>query len=197
MNKANASKIWMSPSQENIRNQSCQVAWDSSCSSELGDNPPPTPKKILFPKSCFIFPPNPQLSRTKANIYRDTSIESLKDESAIIKIGISALIMKLVGSSGVRELGLSLKEQEKEEGSGRGGGSAVIRTESIPGIFLTPGQRYRAGLVLNTDDITRFTWLKVRGCHVSQGVKWLLVQMACRWWRAVSGHWEGRGHFRV
>lgn len=42
-------------------------------------------------------------------------MESLKDKSAIIKIGKSALIMKLVVSSGVRELGLSLKEQEKEE----------------------------------------------------------------------------------
>lgn len=40
-----------------------------------------------------------------------------------------------------------------------------------PWEVLTAGQCYRAGLVFNADDISRFAGLEVGRGHVSQGVK--------------------------
>lgn len=113
-------------------------------------------------------------------------MESLKDKSAIVKIDTPALIKELTASSVESELDLRGvevgEEQEKEEDVAEEVGSFRPRE------FLISGQSCRSGLVLNADHIAGFTRLEVGGGHVSQGVEGLLVQMACRGWRAVTGH---------
>lgn len=98
----------------------------------------------------------------------------MKDKSAIVKIDRSALIKKLIALSVDRELDFvdfkSERSRRNEEDVAEEMGSChPFRIH--PWEFLTSGQCYRTGLVLDTDDITRFARLEVRRGHVSQGVK--------------------------
>lgn len=95
----------------------------------------------LKKKSCFIFPSLSsalQHRLTKANIYWNTSIESLKDKSAIVKIDTSALIKKLIALSVDRELDFvdfKSGRSRRKRRMWRKRWAAVIHTESIPGSF--------------------------------------------------------------
>ena len=76
------------------------------------------------------------------------------------------------------------KENEDDEAEGDWAAGVRAGPPPPPGGFLS----HSARLVLDADDITGFARLEVRRDGVSQGVKGLLVQMACGGWGAVSGH---------
>lgn len=122
------SKIRMSPNQEHQKISHANSLEFSPCSARLKKNP--LSKELNFPSSAL------QDRLTKANIYWNTSIESLKDKSAIVKIDTSALIKKWMASSVDRELDFvdfkSGRSRRKRKMWGKRW-AAVIHTESIPG----------------------------------------------------------------
>lgn len=113
--------------------QSCRLARVSPCSAGLE-------KKSLSQK-LLHFPSRSSALRhrlTNANTYWNTSIESLKDKSAIVKIDTSALIKKLIALSVDRELDFvdfKSGRSRRKRRMWRKRWAAVIHTESIPGSF--------------------------------------------------------------
>ncbi len=97
-------------------------------------------KKSSFRKaaSFSLLSFSSQHTLTKANIYWNTSIESLKDKSAIVKIDTSALIKKSIASSEDRELnfvGFQSGRSRRKRRMWRRRWAAVSQTQAVPGSF--------------------------------------------------------------